>query len=234
MTHEQLPPGSDAERDHGVDAPRTARPYAVVVGVLFLIGAIVAGLNSLSNRSAGPGGLSPGEPLPRFAAPAATGSLAGDANVNRDDAASDGDRQTPACEVRGPPTEVIRICDFFDRPLVMVAWFTRGCGSCERQLDTVEKVRERFPEVAFVGLDVADSRKKAEKRVRESGWRFPMAVDPDGAVSGLYRVGGGPMTFFAYPGGIAMATAFGELDEQELVIRVRRLLGSAERRGLWP
>ena len=43
-----------------------------------------------------------------------------------------------------------------------------------------------------------------------------MAVDRDGAVSGLYGVGVGPTTFFAYPGGIAMGTAFGELDEQEL------------------
>jgi hypothetical protein len=42
------------------------------------------------------------------------------------------------------------------------------------------------------------------------------------------------MTFFAYPGGIAMDTAFGELDERELVERVRRLLGSAESRWLWP
>jgi hypothetical protein len=61
-----------------------------------------------------------------------------------------------------------------------------------------------------------------------------MAVDPDGAVSGLYRVGGGPITFFAYPGGIAMETVFGELDRRELELRVRRLLRSSRRLGLLP
>jgi hypothetical protein len=222
------------ERDQAADSRSAARPYTYVVGVLFLIAAILAGVNALSNRTPGPGGLPAGKPLPRFAAPAATGTLKGDANINPDDADADGDRRTPACEIPGPPSEVIRICDFFDRPLVMVAWFTRGCGTCERQLDTVERVRRRFPGVAFLGLDIADSRADAEKDVRKNGWRFPMAVDPDGAVSGLYQVGGGPLTFFAYPGGIAMGTAFGELDERELVARVRRLLRSSQRRGLLP
>jgi hypothetical protein len=224
----------EEERDQRLEARRAARPYTYVVGVLFLIAAIIAGLNTLSNRTSSPGGLDAGDPLPRFAAPAATGKLEGDANINPDDADSDGDRRTPACEVRGPRRDVIRICDYFDRPLVMVAWFTRGCGTCERQLDTVERVRRRFSGVAFLGLDIADSRANAEKDVRENGWGFPMAVDPDGAVSGLYRVGGGPLTFFAYPGGIAMGTAFGELDERELVARVRRLLRASQRRGLLP
>jgi thiol-disulfide isomerase/thioredoxin len=205
------------------------RPYSVIVGVLFLIGLIVAGVNALSNRAPSARGLPPNEPLPRFAAPSATGRLKGDANVNQDDRSAGGKPQTPACEVRG--RDVIRICDFFDRPLVLVAWFTR-CGNCERQLDTVERVRKRFPNVAFVGLDVRDSHAKTRRLVLEHGWRFPMALDRDGAVSGLYGVVVGPMTFFAYPGGISMGTAIGELDERALVARVRRLLRASSRRRL--
>jgi AhpC/TSA family protein len=211
---------------------RAARPYSIVVGVLFLIAIALAALNAFENRSPGPGGLEPGEPLPRFAAPSATGRIDGDANINQDNRGSGGDRETAACEVPGPRRDVVRICDFFDRPLVMVAWFTRGCGTCERQLDTVEQVRGRFPEVAFVGLDIADSKDNARREVLEKGWRFPMALDRDGAVSGLYRVGVGPTTFFAYPGGIAMGTEFGELDRRELEAGVRRLLRSSRRRGL--
>ena len=211
---------------------RAARPYTIVVGVVFLVVLIVAGINVGSNSERGVVGLPEGDPLPRFAAPAATGSLDGDANVNQDDTDGDGKRRTAACQVEGPPTDVVRICDFFDRPLVMVAWFTRGCGTCKSQLDTVEKVRRRFPDVGFVGLDVGESREERRaRRVRENGWRFPMAVDPDGAVSDLYRVGVGPLTFFAYPGGISMGTRSGELDERELVRRVRRLMRASERQG---
>ena len=202
--------------------------------MLFLLAVLVAGVNSLSNSGRAVRGLEDWTPLPRFAAPSATGSLDGDANVNRDDRSASGKRRTPACEVPGSRRNVIRICDFFDRPLVMVAWFTRGCGTCRSQLGTVESVRKRFPAVQFVGLDIADSLKNARKEVIDHGWRFPMAVDRDGAVSGLYGVGVGPTSFFAYPGGIAMETVFGELDRQELELRLRRLLRSSRRLALLP
>jgi AhpC/TSA family len=220
------------EPSEATDTSKAARPYTIVVGALFLLVIIVAGINVASNDSGGLGGLDEGDPLPRFAAPEARGSLEGDANVFQDDVDSGGKRRTAACQVKGSPENVVRICDFFDRPLVMVAWFTRGCGTCESQLDTVERVRRHFPGVRFLGLSVADSKKDTEKVVRRKGWRFPMAVDPDGAVGNLYRVGVGPLTFFAYPGGISMGTAFGELDERELMTRTRRLVRASERRGL--
>jgi hypothetical protein len=228
----QFEPLPDEEPDDEQERGSPARPYSIVVGALFALAVVVAGVNAIQNRPSGPGGLESGDPLPRFAAPNATGALDGDANINPDDRDADGDPRTPACQVEGPRRDVVRICDFFDRPIVMVAWFTRGCGTCERQLDTVDRVRGRFPEVAFIGLDIADKKKNARREVLDNGWHFPMALDRDGAVSGLYRVGVGPTTFFAYPGGVAMGTAFGELDERELVARVHRLVSSSRRRGL--
>jgi hypothetical protein len=219
------------EPSSGTSTSRAARPYAIAVGGIFLVVVFIAGINAISNNAPGLGGLSEGDPLPRFAAPNATGRLDGDANIFQDDTDSRGKPRTAACDVKGSPRDVVRICDFFDRPLVMVAWFTRGCGTCRSQLDTVEKVRRRFPRVGFIGLDIGESRKDAEQEVRKHGWRFPMAVDHDGAVSNLYRVGVGPLTLFAYPGGIAMGTGFGELDERELVTRVDRLVRASERRG---
>jgi hypothetical protein len=220
------------ERDEEVDPGKASRPYSMVVGIVFLVVLAVAGVNALSHRSPGIGGLPAGKPLPRFAAPSATGRLDGDANINQDDVGANGKHRTAACQVPGSPRDVVRICDFFDRPLVLVGWFTRGCSTCKRQLDTVEKVRRRFPGVAFVGLDIADSKSNARKLVLENGWTFPMALDRDGAVSGLYRVGGGPITFFAYPGGISMGTAFGDLDEAALVAKVKGLIAASRRRGL--
>jgi hypothetical protein len=229
------PDSHDRERtDSPEDIKKAARPYSAVVGLLFLLAVLVAGINSLSNSGTAVEGLDDWRPLPRFAAPSATGNLDGDANINDDDMSASGKRRTPACEVRGSPRDVIRICDFFRRPLVMVAWFTRGCGTCRSQLDTVEAIRGRFPAVKFLGLDIKDSLKNARKEVIEHGWRFPMALDRDGAVSGLYGVGVGPTSVFAYPGGIAMETVFGELDRRELELRLHRLLRSSRRLGLFP
>jgi cytochrome c-type biogenesis protein len=217
----------ERERDERVgQASRAARPYLIVVGVLFVAIAGFATISSLSTERAGVRGLNPGVRMPKFAAPSATGELEGDANVFQN-ARQAGDGR-PACKV--PAKDAIRICDYFDRPLVLVAWFSR-CKPCKPQLDTVERIRRRVPGVAFVGVDVRDSQDKARSIVTENGWRFPIGVDRDGAVGALYGVGVGPTTFFAYTGGVLAETAIGELDQRELEKRVRRLVRVSRRRA---
>lgn len=227
---DRFDPDREDREESAQQARRAARPYSIIVGLVFLGAVILAGVNSLSNSGQAVRGLEDGQPLPRFAAPSALSGINRDANINQDDTDADGDRRTAACDVPGSPRDVIRICDFFDRPLVMVAWFTRGCGHCRSQLDAVEEVRKQFPDVYFIGLDVVDSLSNARKQMVEHRWRFPMAVDRDGAVSGLYGVGVGPTTFFAYPGGIAMDTVFGELNRDELIAHVRDLVRSSRLR----
>jgi peroxiredoxin len=205
-----------------VDVRRAARPYAVAVGVLFLAVIVYVSINTISNK---PIGLQPGNPAPKFAAPSATGTIDKDANVN----------PAKACGIHG--RDVINICDYFDRPLVLTAWFSRCGGHCEPQLDRVERARRRFPKVAFVGLDVRDSLDNARATVLRHGWRFPMALDRDGAVSGLYGVVVGPTTFFIYPrnrpgrSGVLREVVRQELDDQRLATHIQALVkASGERR----
>ena len=126
--------------------------------------------------------------------------------------------------------DAIRICDYFDRPLVLVAWFSKCGGHCEPLLDSVERIRRRFPGVAFVGLDIRELQGRGAQGGAENGWGFPMAVDRDGAVGLLYSVGVGPTTFFAYRGGVLASKALGELTEEELIDRVRRLERTSRKR----
>jgi peroxiredoxin len=198
-----------------VDVRRAVRPYAVAVGIIFLAVIVFVSVNTISNK---PIGLEAGDKLPKFAAPSATGRIDRDANVD----------PAKACRVTGG--DAIRICDYFDRPLVMVVWFKRGCDTCRPQLDAAERVRKRVPGVEFIGLDVVDSKDNARKEVLEHGWRFPMAVDRDGAVSQLYGIGGGPTIIFAYPGGITSDVHLGDLDDRALERRARDLLSASRKR----
>jgi peroxiredoxin len=208
----------EREQEQEQEPARPARPYSIAVGVLFLAIIAFATINFFNNTTSGPPGLRAGDSLPKFAAPSATGTLKGDANVSR-----------RACRVQ--LRDAIRICDYFDRPLVLIAWFSKCGGHCEPVLDLVERIRSRFPNVGFVGLDTRDSESKARKAVLDHGWGFPMAVDRDGAVGTLYGVKVGPTTYFAYPGGVLMDSALGELTEQELVSRVRRLIRVSAKRA---
>jgi len=209
----------DEERERDAEKARnTARPYSIAVGVLFLGLIVFAGINALSTDSPGPVGLEEGRRLPPFAAPLATGSLDGDSNVD----------PKKACKIH--VRDAMRICDYFDRPLVLVAWFSKCGGHCEPVLDAVERIRARFPGVAFLGIDIRNSKDEARKSVEKHGWGFPMAFDRDGAVGLLYSVGVGPTTFFAYRGGVLASKALGELTEEELIDRVRRLERTSRKR----
>jgi thiol-disulfide isomerase/thioredoxin len=174
------------------------------------------------------------QPLAEFAVPVAVSNLEGDANVAQDDCQTDqlpcppDQRRTPACKVRG--ANVIRVCDYFDRPLVISFWFSRG-GNCENQQEVVSAVSQRYRgRVNFLSIDIRDSRGDVRDLVRERGWRMPVGYDHDGAVSTLYRVGGCPTFVYAYPGGILEAASIGVLDSSQLSARVRGLLAATRRK----
>jgi thiol-disulfide isomerase/thioredoxin len=218
-------------------SPRPGRAYSTVVGLLFLALIVVGTLSTIGSRDQGVLGLnevSTDEPLAEFAVPIATSGLEGDANVAQDDCESDqlpcpsDQRRAPACRVR--LANAIRVCDYFERPLVISFWFSRG-GNCENEQDVVSEVSRRYRgRVGFLSIDVRDSRDSVRDLVRQRGWRMPVGYDHDGAVASLYRVGGCPTFVYAYPGGILESASIGELDRGELAARVDALLAATRRK----
>lgn len=218
--------------------PRPGGRYSVAVGVAFLILVLVAFANMITTREAGTLGLDPNQtdtPLPEFAVPLALSSLEGDANIAQDDCETSelpcpsGSERTPACRVdlKG----AIRICDLFDKPLVISFWFTKG-GDCEAQQDIVNAAYEKFRgRVNFLSLNIRDDRDKVREIVRERGWTMPVGVDQDGAVSNIYRVGLCPTFAFAYPGGLLERAVVGEIDPKDFGNRVRFLIKASARRA---
>jgi len=207
--------------------------YSVAVGLIFLALIVVVTVQTLGGGGGGGGTLGldrqPSHwPLPEFAVPAAGGELEGDANVAQDDCESSAipcphsARRTPACRIR--TAGAIRICDFFDRPLVISFWFDKG-GDCADQQDVVDTVYGRYRgRVNFLSVDVRDDRDSVRELVRRRGWRLPVGYDRDGAVASLYQVGGCPTFAYAYPGGTLQSAGIGDLTAAGLEARVERLL----------
>jgi cytochrome c biogenesis protein CcmG/thiol:disulfide interchange protein DsbE len=212
------------------------RIYSLIVGLVFIAIIAVAAVNMLRTEDSGVlGAAEEGElPLAEFAVPDARSELEGDANVAQDDCevadvpCPEEERRTPACrvEVEG----AIRVCDLFDRPLVISFWFTRG-GECEAQQDEFEVAYRRHrDEVNFLGINVRDDRGQVADLIAERGWTHPIGRDPDGALSNLYRIGGCPTFVYAFPGGILSETSVGELSAGELSERVERLIRESRER----
>jgi hypothetical protein len=208
--------------------------YSILVGLLFLAVIVVATVNTLEGggpgRTLGLDELPPRWPLPEFAVPAAAGELEGDANVAQDDCETseipcpDGSERTPACRI--DDAEAIRVCDFFDRPLVLSFWFSKGDG-CVAQQDLVERVFRRYRgRVRFLSLDIRDDRDTVRDLIAQRGWTMPVGYDRDGAVGSLYGVGGCPTFAYVYPGGTVQGASAGELSVAGLGDRVDRLLAA--------
>lgn len=205
--------------------------YSIVVGLLFLILIAIAFFHTVGGNEQGTLGLdklSARWPLPEFAVPAATGTLEGDANVAQDDCETSqvpcpaGARRTPACRIHD--AGAIRVCDLFDRPLLISFWFTKG-GDCADQQDAVESAYERYRgRVSFLSLDVRDDRGTVRELIRRHGWKMPVGYDRDGAVASLYRIGGCPTFAYVYPGGTLQGASIGDLTAGQLDAHIRDLL----------
>jgi hypothetical protein len=208
--------------------------YSIVVGLLFLGIIVVA---TVSTIEGGGGGETLGLdrlparwPLPEFAVPEGAGKLEGDANVAQDNCETsaipcpEDAQRTPACRVGLP--EAIRVCDLFERPLVISFWFSKG-EDCIEQQDLVERVYRRYRDrVGFLSLDIRDDRDTLRELIRQRGWTMPVGFDRDGAVAGLYGVGGCPTFAYVYPGGTLESAGIGELSVTQLSDRVDRLLAA--------
>jgi thiol-disulfide isomerase/thioredoxin len=233
----------DQDAERAPDGERRAEPprsrYSTFVGlaVLALVGlAALNGLRTDEDGLLGTGGIA-GQPIAEFAVPDIRGPLDLDANLAQDDCETSrnpcppDDRRVPACEIEAEGA--IRVCDLFDRPLVISFWFTRGADCLDAQ-DTLDEVARRYRDrVNFLSLNVHDERDEVERIVAERGWRVPVGWDRDGAVSNLFGVGVCPTFAFAFPGGILQSAAVEQADvtPAKLGERVERLVRQSGRRG---
>jgi len=188
------------------------RPGAIV-GVLVFAAMVYIVLNTLRTEGPGSRGVPAGDRMPAFAVPLALSGLDGDANVSE-----------RACTVRGE--DILNVCQEYEQGSVVLAFFVESSGRCDDQLDVLDRVRERFPDVRFAAVAIKGDREQLRGTIRARGWGLPVGYDRDGAVAGLYGVGGCPTFAFAYPGGTLQDASIGDLSAAQLSDRVDRLLAA--------
>ena len=232
-------PDEGADRRERDDQPRPGARYSRFVGLAFLALVVFAALNTLRTEEGSVLGTEEvrGEALAEFAVPDIGGSLDADANVAQDDCeiaqnpCPEGRERVPACRIEGQ--DAIRVCDLFDRPLVISFWFTTPEG-CPPTQDAVDRLARRYRgRVNFLSIAVRGERAEIERIVAQRGWTLPVGWDRDGAVSNIYRVGVCPTAALAYPGGLLHHAVTGAeaLSVEALDAAVRRLLRESRDRA---
>jgi AhpC/TSA family len=191
--------------------PAGASRYTWIVGVAAVLALAYITLNTLGTDAPGSRGVPKGEQLPPFAVPLALSNLQGDAQVD----------PSKACKVRGP--RVLNSCQLAERGPVAVAFFATKSERCERQIDVVERVRTRFPDIGFAVVSVRGDRGEVRRQARRRGWGMPVGFDQDGAVTNAYAVAICPTITFAAKGGKVVSTSFSLLGEAALAKRLEAI-----------
>jgi hypothetical protein len=191
--------------------PAGTSRYTWIVGVLALAALAYITLNTLGTEKPGSRGVPNGKPLPPFAVPLAISKLEGDAQVD----------PKKACHVRG--SDVLNSCQLAEQGPVVLAFFATRSKRCEDQVDVLERVRARFPDVGFAAVSVRGDRGDVRRLVQKRGWRMPVGYDHDGAVANAYAVAICPTITFAGSGGKVADTSFKLLGEAALTQRVEAL-----------
>lgn len=104
----------------------------------------------------------------------------------------------------------------------VVNFFAAWCVPCRAELPVLQAASQRAAGVAFVGVDVNDSKRAAAELLADAGVTFPAGYDPDQAVATSYQVRGMPTTVFVDAVGRIEAVHQGEITAAELD---RRLAG---------
>jgi hypothetical protein len=205
--------------------------YGRWVGVLALVILALITLNTILTPSNGLAGLAPGVRMPPFAVPLATGNLQGDANIaTRPNDGSAGRR--PACTVRGP--RILNVCELYEQGPVVLALFVDE-GACTGILGELQALVASFPGVRFAGVSIKGERAQLRALVRSRRLSFPIGIDSDGVLPGLYKQASCPQVTFAYPGGVVQSRAL--LVQPSLAVlraRVSELVAGAAARGWRP
>ena len=188
--------------------PRTSSiTWIVGVAVVLALGYIT--FNTLRTEGPGSEGIGEGEKMPLFAAPLATGSLEGDAQVD----------PKKVCSVKGP--DVLNSCALRDGGPVALAFLATRSKDCLEQVDVLDRVARKHPEVQFAAVGIRGEKPELAKAAAR--WKIPVAHDRDGAVANMFAVAICPTITFARAGGVVKSTSLGLVDEAEIERRLAEL-----------
>jgi thiol-disulfide isomerase/thioredoxin len=194
--HHRLDPESAAALAGTADRPGPppvvdTRRYRWMIGVFGLALVLVISVYQFAAHGVGTVGIPAGRSLHNFAAPLATSTLSGDANLN------------PPCSIAKHDPRALNTCLLVSRAPLVLAFFVTGSSDCDREVDTMQALSRQFAAsaVQFAAVAVRGAHAETAAVVHSHRWSIPVAYDRDGAVGAFFGVETCPIVELAYRGG---------------------------------
>ena len=104
------------------------------------------------------------------------------------------------------------------RPIFLNLWAS-WCFPCREEMPAIDASAKAFPEVAFLGVSVQDSRSDAEDFAEEIGVTYLLGFDEADAVDDAYKPLGLPASYLISGDGIIVEKIFGRVTEEDLAAK---------------
>ena len=175
------------------------RRYQRVIGIFGLLLVAIVAVTFLFSRKPDTVGIPAGRQLPLFAAPLATSTLNGAANLH------------PHCTIAQHDPRALNVCLLVKRAPLVLAFFVTSSGGCEQQVTALQAVaaRLRAGQVQFAAVAVGSDHQDALHAIRSHHWTIPVAYDVDGRVGSAYGVAVCPIVELARRGGVVAKRLIG-------------------------
>jgi peroxiredoxin len=195
------------------------RRYQRVIGIFGVSLVVIVAVSFLLSRGQGTAGVPAGNHLPLFAAPLATSTFNGAANLH------------PHCTIAQHDPRALNICLLVKQAPLVLAFFVTSSSGCEQEVNALQALSRQVPtgSVQFAAVAVRTDRQDALHAVRAHHWTIPVAYDLDGRVGAAYGVEVCPIVELARRGGVIARRLIGEHwnSASALAPQVRALISGA-------
>ena len=96
---------------------------------------------------------------------------------------------------------MLNVCELAERGPVVLAFFAEPIGRCVEQIDVLDRLRSRFPDVQFAAVAIRGDRGDLRERGARARLAAAVGHDENGAVANAYAVAVCPQITFAARGG---------------------------------
>ena len=118
--------------------------------------------------------------------------------------------------------ETVSASTWTGRPLVVNFWYST-CEPCRREMPLLAETARTYSDaVTFIGVNMNDSVEVAREFADRYGVAYELFFDIDGELARELGVATAPVTLFIDPSGVIVDQFAGELEEADLVDRLRQ------------